>query len=159
MWTSALGFPIFANPFWVWQIWRAARRFRPDCMIVRDLPLAPAVLQIGRALGIPVHYEMADVYPIALRANRAAHPGLGSRLARNAAIAEAADRVVIRGAASVFVVSEESRARCLAIGFACNGTRAMRVFSSAAWPRVRMRAALRRPRATSSARSMRSGAM
>jgi glycosyltransferase involved in cell wall biosynthesis len=113
---SALSFPIFANPFWVWQIWRAARRFRPNCMIVRDLPLAPAVLQIGRALGIPVHYEMADVYPIALRANRAAHPGLGSRLARNAAIAEAADRVVIRRAASVFVVSEESRARCLAIG-------------------------------------------
>jgi glycosyltransferase involved in cell wall biosynthesis len=113
---SVLGFPIFANPFWIWQIWRAARQFHADCVIVRDLPLAPAVLLVGASLGIPVHYEMADVYPIALRANRADHPGLGSRLARNAAIAEALDRIVIRRAASVFVVSEESRARCLSLG-------------------------------------------
>ncbi len=111
-----LGFPIFANPFWIWHIWRAARRFQPDCMIVRDLPLAPAVLKLGEVLGIPVHYEMADVYPIALRANRADHPGLASRLARNATVAEALDRKVIRRAASVFVVSEESRERCLSLG-------------------------------------------
>ena len=115
---SALGFPIFANPFWVWQIWRAARRFQADCLIVRDLPLAPAVVQVGRALGIPVHYEMADVYPIALRANRAEHPGLASRFARNPTVAESLDRRVIRRAASVFVVSEESRARCVALGAA-----------------------------------------
>ena len=113
-----LGFPIFANPFWLWQVWRAAGRFRADCMIVRDLPLAPGVLAIGSMLGIPVHYEMADVYPIALRANRAEHPGLASRIARNAALAEWLDRFVIRRAASVFAVSEESRQRCLALGAA-----------------------------------------
>ena len=111
-----LAFPLFANPFWLWQIWRAARRYRAECLIVRDLPLAPAVLFVGNRLGIPVHYEMADVYPVALRANRSDHPGLGSRIARNAEVAERLDRIVIRGAASVFVVSEESRARCLAIG-------------------------------------------
>jgi len=115
---SALSFPLFANPFWNWQIWRAAKRFKPDCLIVRDLPLAPAVLLIGKTLGIPVHYEMADVYPIALRANRADHPGLASRLARNPAAAERLDRAVIRGATSVFVVSDESRARCLELGAA-----------------------------------------
>lgn len=115
-----LGFPIFANPFWIWHIWRAARQFQPDCMIVRDLPLAPAVLKLGELLGIPVHYEMADVYPIALRANRADHPGLGSRIARNATVAEALDRTVVRRAASVFVVSEESRARCLSLGASPN---------------------------------------
>jgi glycosyltransferase involved in cell wall biosynthesis len=115
---SALGFPIFANPFWLWQIWRAAARFEADCLIVRDLPLAPAVLLIGKALGIPVHYEMADVYPVALRANRADHPGLASRLARNAYVAERLDRTVIRKATSVFVVSDESRARCLDLGAA-----------------------------------------
>jgi glycosyltransferase involved in cell wall biosynthesis len=115
---SALSFPLFANPFWNWQIWRAVRRFNPDCVIVRDLPLAPAVLLIGKTLGIPVHYEMADVYPIALRANRADHPGLASRFARNPAVAEQLDRAVIRGATSVFVVSDESRARCLELGAA-----------------------------------------
>jgi glycosyltransferase involved in cell wall biosynthesis len=115
---SVLGFPIFANPFWLWHIWRVARQFRADCVIVRDLPLAPAVLLVGAILNIPVHYEMADVYPIALRVNRADHPGVGSRLARNATVAEALDRIVIRRAASVFVVSEESRERCLSLGAA-----------------------------------------
>jgi glycosyltransferase involved in cell wall biosynthesis len=115
---SALGFPIFANPFWLWQIWRAAKRFDANCLIVRDLPLAPAVLLVGKALGIPVHYEMADVYPVALRANRADHPGLASRIARNAYVAEQLDRTVIRRATSVFVVSDESRARCVELGAA-----------------------------------------
>jgi glycosyltransferase involved in cell wall biosynthesis len=59
---------------------------------------------------------MADVYPVALRANRSDHPGLVSRLARNAYVAERLDRAVIRGATSVFVVSDESRARCLELG-------------------------------------------
>lgn len=113
-----LAFPVFANPFWVWQVWRAARRFRADCLIVRDLPLAPAVLGVGSLLRIPVHYEMADVYPVALRANRAEHPGLVSRVARNATLAEWLDRLVIRRAASVFAVSAESRERCLSLGAA-----------------------------------------
>ena len=111
-----LAFPLFANPFWVWWIWRAARRFHADCLIVRDLPLAPAALAVGSILGISVHYEIADVYPIALRANRADHPGVISRLARNATLAEWLDRLVIRRAASVFVVSEESRQRCVSVG-------------------------------------------
>ena len=113
---AALGFPVFVNPVWAWEIWRAARRFRPDSMIVSDLPLAPTVLRVGRVMGIPVHYEISDVYPVAFRSNRDAHPGLASRFTRNPTIAEVLDRGVIRGAASVFVVSEESRARCLAIG-------------------------------------------
>jgi glycosyltransferase involved in cell wall biosynthesis len=113
-----LAFPVFANPLWLRWIYRAARRFRADAMIVRDLPLAPAVLAVGRALRIPVHYEMADVYPVAMRANRADHPGLVSRFTRNPVLAEWLDRLVIRRAASVFVVSEESRERCIALGAA-----------------------------------------
>lgn len=111
-----LSFPVFANPLWVHWIRRAAREFRAEAMIVRDLPLAPAVLAIGRILGIPVHYEMADVYPVAMRANRADHPGVVSRFTRNPGVAERLDQYVIRRAASVFVVSEESRRRCIALG-------------------------------------------
>lgn len=111
-----LGFPVFANPFWCAWIYLAARRFGADAMIVRDLPLAPAAIAIGRLLGIPVHYEMADVYPVAMRANVADHPGLISRFTRNPAAAEWLDRWVIRRAASIFVVSEESRQRCIRLG-------------------------------------------
>ncbi|HET7189744.1 MAG TPA: glycosyltransferase family 4 protein [Gemmatimonadaceae bacterium] len=117
-----LGFPVFVNPFWLAWIHRAARRFKAECLIVRDLPLAPAALAVGRVLGLPVHYEMADVYPVAMRANRADHPGLISRFTRNPRAAEWLDRAVIRRAASIFVVSEESRQRCLALGAADEAT-------------------------------------
>ena len=115
-----LAFPVFANPFWLTWIFRAARRFRAESIIVRDLPLAPAALAVGRAMGIPVHYEMADVYPVAMRANRADHPGLVSRLTRHPGAAQWLDALVIRQAASVFVVSEESRQRCIALGAAAD---------------------------------------
>ncbi len=124
-------FPLFLNPFWVWHILRESRDFGADRLIVRDLPLAPAVIFVGGLLGIPVHYEMADVYPVALRSNRDAHPGLGSRIARNAAAAEMLDRFVIRRATSVFVVSEESRQRCLEIGAA---PEAVFVVGNTPWP-------------------------
>src|SRR5438034_910419 len=60
------GFPVFANPFWFRWIASRARRFKPDSIIVSDLPLAPAGLTIGKMLGVPVHYDMADVYPVAM---------------------------------------------------------------------------------------------
>ena len=111
-----LAFPVFANPFWIYWIRRAAQNFRPDAIIVRDLPLAPAVLMVGQAAGVSVHYEMADVYPVSMRANRADHPGIFSRITRHAPTWDRIDRYVIRHAASVFVVSEESRDRCIALG-------------------------------------------
>ena len=113
-----LTFPIFTNPFWLLWIFRSARRFHADAIVVRDLPLAPAALAIGKVLHVPVHYEMADVYPVAMRANRSDHPGVVSHFTRNAQAAEWIDRWVIRRAASIFVVSEESRARCIALGAA-----------------------------------------
>lgn len=111
-----LGFPVFANPFWAGWIASTARRFRPDALIVSDLPLAPAGLAVGRTRGISVHYDMADVYPVAMRSNLMDHPGVLARFTRNATIADRVDRFVVRHAATVFVVSEESRQRCLAFG-------------------------------------------
>jgi glycosyltransferase involved in cell wall biosynthesis len=111
-----LGFPVFANPFWLRSMSAAARRFRPDTIIVSDLPLAPAALMIGRMMEIPVHYDIADVYPVAMRSNQADHPGLISRFTRNPDTADRIDSFVVRRAASTFVVSEEVRRRCLALG-------------------------------------------
>src|SRR4051812_47054755 len=42
-----LGFPVFANPFWMRWIFKSAREFRAESIIVRDLPLAPAALAVG----------------------------------------------------------------------------------------------------------------
>ena len=110
------GFPIFVNPVWLLAIHRAARRCRADCIIVVDLPIAPAAIVVGRVLRIPIHFDVADVYPVAMRDSRIEHPGWVGRITRNPAIAEAIERFVVRRAATLFVVSEEVRARFLELG-------------------------------------------
>src|SRR5207302_6712022 len=62
-----LNFPLFLNPAWLWAIWRAARRNGAVRLVVADLPLAPLALWLGRLLGTPVHYDMAEVYPAFLQ--------------------------------------------------------------------------------------------
>ncbi len=107
---------VFVNPVWLWCAWRAARAVGADCIVVRDLPLAPTAVLVGWWLGIPVHYDMADVYPVWLRASRADHPGVFSRMVRSPAVAAWVERRVVHRVATVFVVAEESRSRCVALG-------------------------------------------
>jgi glycosyltransferase involved in cell wall biosynthesis len=115
-----LGFPVFVNPVWLWAIIRAARLCDAECIIVRDLPLAAAALAVGTLLGIPVHFEMADVYPVGMRSEPVDRPGLATRITRsitrNPTVWEMMERLVIRRVATVFVVSDESRDRCLGLG-------------------------------------------
>ena len=111
-----LNFPLFVNPVWLWYVWRTARSIGAHCIVVRDLPLALAALAVGRLLRTPVHYDMADIYPLMLRSTRAEHPGLVNRLLRNPEAAAWVEREVVRRVATVFVVTEESRSRTIAIG-------------------------------------------
>lgn len=112
-----VNFPYFFNPFWIWGIWSAAREMRADCIVVADLPLAPTALWVGRTLGIPVHYDMAEPYPEALRSNWTFDPMSSlDHLVRNPRLAEIVERRVVREADRVFVVSEESRQRSIRIG-------------------------------------------
>ena len=62
-------FPAFFHPTWLQSVWRAARECRPERIIVRDLPLAPLGIWIGRRLSCPVLIDMAEPYPLALRSN------------------------------------------------------------------------------------------
>src|SRR6185437_9492881 len=111
-----LSYPVFVNPVWVWQIWREARATDADCIIVRDLPLAPAALVVGRLAGVPVHYDMAEVYPVALHTLLPHEAGFAILLVRATHLAETVERLVVRRATTTFVVSEESRLRCVSLG-------------------------------------------
>jgi glycosyltransferase involved in cell wall biosynthesis len=71
---------------------------------------------VGRWLGVPVHYDMADVYPVWLQASRVDHPSLFSGMVRSPTVAAWVERQVVHRVATVFVVAEESRARCVALG-------------------------------------------
>ncbi len=111
-----INYPVFVNPVWVWSLWRSARAARAHCIIVRDLALAPAAWLVARVLGIPFHYDMAEVYPIAIRSRFPQDTGLFWQLVRFCRLAEVVERFILHRAATTFVVSEESRARCLVLG-------------------------------------------
>jgi glycosyltransferase involved in cell wall biosynthesis len=112
-----LNFPVFVNPMWLWAMWRLARRTRADRIVVADLPLAPAAIWLGRLLGIPVHYDMAEVYPEFLKSlHRVTVRPLLDRVIRSPGAAAVVERYVLRTTGSTTVVSEESRLRCVRLG-------------------------------------------
>lgn len=111
-----VNYPLFLNPAWLWHVWRNAREVRPDCILVRDLPLAPTALMVGRMIGVPVHYDMAEVYPLGMLSILPHELTLAIRVVRATRAAFAVERVVLRGATTTFVVSEESRLRCIGLG-------------------------------------------
>ncbi len=114
-----INFPFPVNPVWFFSILRAATDCRADHILVRDLPLALTALAVGRRLGIPVAYDMAEVYPEFLRDrvefNRASW---SDRIVRSPGAAARVERAVLRRADKIIVVSDESRERCLGLGVA-----------------------------------------
>jgi glycosyltransferase involved in cell wall biosynthesis len=114
-----LSFPAFLNPRWIKHIWRVARQTKPDVILVRDLPLAPAAIWVGQLLKTPVVLDMAEDYPGLLRAlweNRVAKPM--DRLVRNPTLASFVERWVLRRIDGVVCVIEESAARVRSLGVA-----------------------------------------
>jgi glycosyltransferase involved in cell wall biosynthesis len=112
-----LSFPAFLNPRWIKHIWRIARQTKPDVLLVRDLPLAPAVIWVGRLLRTPVVLDMAEDYPGLLRAlweTRVAKPL--DLLVRNPTLASFVERWVLRRVDGVVCVIEESAARVRSLG-------------------------------------------
>jgi glycosyltransferase involved in cell wall biosynthesis len=114
---GSLTFPFFANPLWIRETRQAARASEPDRILVRDLPLAPLGLWLGRKLRCPVLVDMAEPYPLALRSNWQ-FDDLGGldHLLRSPRLADAVERWVLRRNPRVLVVSEESGERLQALG-------------------------------------------
>ena len=114
---KAVNFPYFFNPFWILAIWRVARAVGADGILVADLPLGPTALWVGRWLGLPVYFDMVEVYPEFLRTLWQFEPmGWSDHLVRNPRVAEWLERRVLPRFEVVFVVSEESRQRAIALG-------------------------------------------
>jgi glycosyltransferase involved in cell wall biosynthesis len=112
-----LNFPFFWNPVWMSAMWRLARRTRAERIVVADLPLAPTAIWLGRVLGVPVHYDMAEVYPEFLKSLHAvAVRPWWDRVIRSPQAAALVERWVLKTAGSISVVSEESRLRCVRLG-------------------------------------------
>ncbi len=114
---ALLQFPAFFNPRWFWLILQTARRVRADVILVRDLPLAPLAIVIGRYLGIPVLLDMAENYPAMMSsifASGVAKPI--DFIVRNPRVVRMVERWVLKRVDQILVVVEESRDRLVALG-------------------------------------------
>jgi len=81
---------------------------------VRDLPMAPAAILIGKILKLPVILDMAECYPELLRCTwKFEGLKLQNILARNPIIADLIEHFVIKNCNDILVMIEESRDRLL----------------------------------------------
>lgn len=114
---NLLSLPAFVNPRWISHIWRVARATKPDVMLVRDLPLAPAAVAIGRLLKIPVVFDMAENYPGFLRTLKETERARPlDILVRNPWLASHVERWVLRRIDAVVCVIDESASRVRTLG-------------------------------------------
>lgn len=114
---GTLSFPAFFSPRWSALIREAVREAKADLIIVRDLPLCPTAVAVGRRYSVPVALDMAENYPALMRDRR-----LGSRnalvdaFARNPRLTEMVERYSISHVDWTFTVVEESSTRLEAEG-------------------------------------------
>ena len=110
-------FPAFFNPRWLRLLSRAASAAAPDVIIVRDLPLCPSAIRVGRRRGVPVVLDMAENYPAMIRAvwNAGRHR-LTDILVRNPRLVRMVERYCLPRVDHVVTVVEESRDRVVADG-------------------------------------------
>jgi glycosyltransferase involved in cell wall biosynthesis len=119
---DTLSFPFFLNPVWAAFLISQVRRFRPDRLLVRDLPLALLALAVGRLARIPVIADLAEPYPDSLRSQRQFEPrSTVDRVVRNPFLADQVERLVVRGIDRALVVCPEAGWRLERQGLAVGG--------------------------------------
>lgn len=109
---AALSFPFFLNPRWSATLGTAMREFRADLLIVRDLPLAPLAVRLGRRAGVPVVLDMAENYPAMIQLiwqSGRARPW--DVVVRNPRVVAAVERWVLPRVQALWVDVEEQRDR------------------------------------------------
>ena len=109
---TSLSLPVPGNWVWDFAIRKRIREFRPDIIIVRDIPLALSVAHEARRAGIPWVIDMAEHYPEAMRTWKKYQSHALSRLLINTL--RLPDRIEKRSvmlADGVFPVCDEQRDR------------------------------------------------
>jgi glycosyltransferase involved in cell wall biosynthesis len=114
---AAFTFPAFFSPVWLYCLYRNVRKHRCDVIVIRDLPMAPAGILIGRLTGRPVIMDMAECYPEMLK-SRWQHqkPKLIDHVVRNPAFAAIVEKWSVRALDAIIVVVQEARDRMIRMG-------------------------------------------
>lgn len=112
-----INMPAFFSPYWLTKIWSVAKENHCKLLIVRDLPLTPTAVAVGRTLSIPIMMDMAENYPAMLRDTwRYRGPRPMDYLIRNPAVLKLVEKTILPRLDGVIVVSERSRDRVIRVG-------------------------------------------
>jgi len=104
--------PLFISPIWISKIHKITKRYKLDLIIVRELPLSPAALLVGRLLNVPVMMDMAENYP-ALIASTWKYRGAKflDYIFKNPYLLRKLEKFSTKKMDSILVVSEHSKNR------------------------------------------------
>lgn len=115
---AASMFPAFFNPRWIRAIEATAGRVGAEMILVRDLPLAPSAIWVGKRLGLPVVLDMAENYPAMIRSIwENGRQRWSDWLIRNPRAVEWIEDWTLRNIDHVIVVVEESGERLVRLGY------------------------------------------
>ncbi len=114
---SLMSVPFFLHPIWFFGILNAVRRSHSELIVVRDLPLMPTALAVGRLTGTKVLFDMAECYP-EMYASTLQYSGnsLAKRIVKNPGFAAFLEKFCVDRADMTFVMIEESQDRLVARG-------------------------------------------
>ncbi len=109
--------PFYFNPFWFYWMLRYTRAIKPQVLIIRDLPLMPLGILVGKIVGARVIFDMAECYPEMYASTmQFSDNKLVKFLFKNPGFAGLMEKFSFRHAAHVFVMIEESRDRLIRLG-------------------------------------------
>jgi glycosyltransferase involved in cell wall biosynthesis len=108
----ALNLPAFVSPVWLTAVSSVVIKHHCRLIIVRDLPLAPTAIVVGRLLSVPVLIDLAENYPAMIRDGwRYRGPTLSDVVLRNPTLLRGLERWAIGRVDGLMVVCEQSRRR------------------------------------------------
>ena len=114
---GALSFPAFFNPRWVRRVASVVDETAADVVIVRDLPLCPTALHVGRRSRTPVILDMAENYAAMIQETwDAGRQKPWDVLVRNPRLVAAIEKWCLARVDATLVVVEESADRLRTLG-------------------------------------------
>ena len=116
-WQKISNLALWFNPVWVATVFRAAKEFRPEVIIVRDLPLVMTGIAVGRRWRARVIFDMAECYPEMYRSSRQFRKrrSTGS-WAKSPWLAGLYERWAVKRVDHILAMIEESRERLIGMG-------------------------------------------
>ncbi len=104
--------PAFFSPVWFGKICRVVAQHRPRVIIVRDIPLGPTAIVVGKLFGVPVITDVAEDYPaMILDTWTYRGPKPIDYLIRNPCLLRVLERWTIRHSDAMIAVSDFSKSR------------------------------------------------